>query len=85
MPYFEFLWTDEIVAHLAEHGLAPDDFEYVVGSPDDVGASDSTGLPCAWGETIDGRFILCIYEDIDGITLLPVTAYEVPRPGEAHL
>ena len=83
MPYYEFLWTDEIIEHLAEHDVAPEDFEQVVSAPDDVGASDSTGLPCAWGETIDWRFVICIYEEIDDILLLPVTAYEVPRPGES--
>ncbi len=31
----------------------------------------------------DGRFVICIYEEIDDILLLPVTAYEVPRPGES--
>ena len=45
MPYYEFLWTDEIIEHLAEHDVAPEDFEQVVSAPDDVGASDSTGLP----------------------------------------
>jgi hypothetical protein len=30
MPYFEFLWTDEIIAHLKEHGVSQDDFERVV-------------------------------------------------------
>ncbi len=84
MPYYEFMWTDEIIEHIAEHDLAPDDFEQVVSSPDDVGASDSSGLPCAWGETAGGRFIICVYEEIDDLTLLPVTAYEVPRPGESH-
>ncbi|MBI5759938.1 MAG: hypothetical protein HZA46_15580 [Planctomycetales bacterium] len=84
MPYYEFLWTDEIIEHFAEHDLTPEDFEAVVCSPDDVGASDASGLPCAWGETPDGRFIICIYEEIDDLMLLPVTAYEVPRPGESY-
>jgi hypothetical protein len=34
------------------------------------------------GETPDGRFVICVYEEIDELLLLPVTAYEVPRPGE---
>jgi len=25
MPYYEFVWTDEIVHHLAEHGVTPDE------------------------------------------------------------
>ncbi len=36
MPYFEFFWTDEIIEHLAEHGVTPDDFERVVNRPVDV-------------------------------------------------
>ena len=43
MPYYEFLWTDEIIEHIAEHDVAPEDFEQVVSSPEDVGASDSSG------------------------------------------
>jgi hypothetical protein len=27
MPYFEFLWTDEIIDHLAEHGIGTKEFE----------------------------------------------------------
>ena len=30
MPYFEFLWTDEIIEHLADHGVTVDEFEHVV-------------------------------------------------------
>jgi hypothetical protein len=37
MPYFEFLWTDEIIAHLAENGHGREDFEEVVANPRRVG------------------------------------------------
>ena len=43
VPYYEFLWTDEIIEHIAEHDVAPEDFEQVVSLPEDVGASDSSG------------------------------------------
>ena len=33
MAYYEFLWTDEIVAHVAEHGVSQDDFEHVFRDP----------------------------------------------------
>jgi hypothetical protein len=33
MPYYEFVWTDEIIAHLGEHGVSPEDFEAVVSEP----------------------------------------------------
>ncbi len=41
-----------------------------------VVVSHSSGLPCCWGTTPEGRFLFCVYEKIDGITVYPVTAYE---------
>ena len=31
-----------------------------------------------WGETADGRQLFCVYEYLDDLTILPVTAYQVP-------
>ena len=64
MAYFEFLWTDENVEYIADHGISQDDFEYVVCSPDSKGYSHSSGLPAVWGYTADGRYIMAVYEDI---------------------
>lgn len=80
MPYYEFLWTDEIVCHMAEHGITQDDFERVVCSPSSKGCSRSSGLPVAWGYTSGDRYIVAVYEELDEVTVLPVTAYEVPEP-----
>lgn len=80
MPAFDFLWTDEIVKHLAEHDVSQDNFECVVCNPTGKGQSRSSGLPCVWGYTEDGRYLIAIYELIDELTILPVTAYEVPEP-----
>lgn len=80
MPYFDFVWTDDIVAHLAEHGISQDDFERVVCRPTSKGTSHASGLPAAWGYTLDGRYILAVYDPLDPCTILPVTAYEVPEP-----
>jgi hypothetical protein len=80
MPYFDFVWTDEITAHLAEHGISPEDFEQVVVNPERTGRSRSSGNPVAWGYTDDGRYIIAVYQKIDFATVLPVTAYEVPEP-----
>lgn len=82
MPYFDFLWTDEIVEHLSEHGVSPEDFAAIVCNPEDIGESHSTGRPCCWGETPDGRYLMCIFEKIDESTILPVTAFETRRRGE---
>ena len=80
MPYFEFIWTEEIIEHLAEHDVSPEDFERVVINPDRKGKSRSSGDPAAWGHTEDGRYIIAIYKKIDFMTVVPVTAYEVREP-----
>ena len=80
MAFFNYLWTDEIVEHVADHGVSQDDFEAVVGNPTRRGLSRSSGLPAAWGYTEDGRYLIAVYEEIDDVTIIPVTAYEVPEP-----
>lgn len=80
MPYYEFLWTDEILEHLAEHGVSQDDFEEVVCHPSSKGFSRASKLPAAWGYTSDGRYIIAVYEELDEMNILPVTAYVVSEP-----
>jgi hypothetical protein len=80
MPYYDFIWTEEIIAHLAEHDIAPDDFEGVVINPERIGRSRSSGNPVAWGYTENGRYIIAVYQKVDDSTVVPVTAYEVPEP-----
>jgi hypothetical protein len=75
-----FIWTPEIVEHIAEHGVSQDDFEHVVCHPARKGLSRSTGLPTAWGQTVGGRYIMAVYERVDSVTVLPVTAFEVFEP-----
>lgn len=80
MALYDFLWTDDIVEHIAEHGVSQDDFEHVFCNPESKGYSRSSGLPALWGHTPDGRYIMAVYEELDEMTILPVTAYEVPEP-----
>lgn len=77
MPYYFFLWTDEIVEHLAQHGITPDEFEEVVSDPEESDASRTTGRPIAIGTTSTGKYVACVYEMLDDMNVLPVTAYEV--------
>lgn len=80
MPYYEFIWNEEIIDHLAEHDVSPEQFEDVVSHPESTDISYSIGAPCAFGETDDGRHVICIYDlEADEITVIPRTAYEVPR------
>jgi uncharacterized DUF497 family protein len=82
MPYYDFVWEDETIEHLDEHGVSAEEFERIVSNPDEVGESRSTGRPCCWGETEDGRYLFCVFERIDAYTILPVTAFETRRRGE---
>lgn len=80
MPYYDFVWSAELIEHLADNGISQDDFEQIVCSPTRKGYSRSSGLPAAWGYASDGRYILAVFEELDAVTVLPVTAYEVPEP-----
>jgi hypothetical protein len=33
MPFYFFIWTDEALAHIEEHGVSPEEFEEVVCNP----------------------------------------------------
>jgi len=54
MPFYFFVWTPEIVEHLAEHGVTQDEFEEIVCTPEGEAASRSTGNPLAFGTTRAG-------------------------------
>lgn len=80
MPYYEFIWNEEPggnVEHIADHGLTPEDVEEVVFNPVDRDVSQTSGLPIVFGFTPDGRYILVVYEQVDDVTIYPVTAYDV--------
>ena len=76
MAYFDFFWTDETIDHVVQHGVTPEEFEHVVMHPERRDISRSSGLPCCWGTTPAGRHLLCVYEKISELTILPITAYE---------
>ncbi len=80
MPWYDIIWNDEPggnVEHIAEHGLTPEDVEAVICNPLEKKTSRSSGRPVVTGYTADGRLILVVYEEVDDVTIYPVTAYEV--------
>ncbi len=77
MAFFFLHWDDEIIEHLAQHGVTQDEFAEVVENPDERETSRSTGRPTATGVTSTGKTLFCVYEMIDADTVLPVTAYKV--------
>jgi uncharacterized DUF497 family protein len=80
MPWYDIIWNYEPggnVEHIAEHGLTPEEVEAVICNPLEKKTSRSSGRPVVTGYTVDGRLILVVYEEIDEVTVYPVTAYEV--------
>lgn len=63
--------------HIDEHDLTIDDVEHVLLQATEEVVSRSTQRPCVFGYTPDGELIIVVYEWVDEVTILPITAYEV--------
>ena len=63
--------------HIAEHGLGPEEIEYVLMHPEDDASSHRSGRPMVFGYTPSGEYIAVIYEELDDDTVYPVTAFPV--------
>ena len=68
------------VEHVQEHDLTTDEVDCVLENHDAASSSRTSGRPCVFGYTPDGRYIVVIYEEVDADTIVPVTAYEVDEP-----
>jgi len=77
---WRIIW-DGNIEHVEQHGLTVEDVEFVLADPDSESVSRSSGLPCVFGYTPDGTYIIVVYELVDDDTIYPVTAYEVDEPG----
>ena len=80
MPRVLVIWIDGPdgnVQHLAEHGISPREAEDVLSDPIATDISATTGRPIAFGFTRAGRKLAVVYEQIDPITVYPITAYDV--------
>ena len=75
MPYYEFVWTERARAKIELHGVSCHEVEEVICRPDKTGHSHSSGRPMAMGWLDDGRWLVCIYEELDELRILPITAY----------
>jgi uncharacterized DUF497 family protein len=73
-------------AHIAEHGLTPEEVESVLFDDNTTfDVSDASGRPVAFGSTNTARFIVVVFEVLnvaDPLIIRPITAYEVPEPTE---
>ena len=77
MPFYLFRWDDANEEHLAQNDVTMEEFEEVVCDPDSVGKSRSSNRPIAFGYTSGGRYLACVYEMLDEVTVYPITAYEL--------
>jgi hypothetical protein len=85
MRYVTILWDDGPdgnVEHIAYHGLTPDDVESVLQNRRTrLERSRSTGRLVVFGHTATGRYVMVAFDEIDEMTVYPITAYDVPEPG----
>ena len=84
MPYLSIIWDldddpDGNVQHCAEHDITKEEVEDVLDNVMDADVSRSSGRPVAFGDTLSGRHLMVVFDEIDADTAYPVTAYEVPR------
>ncbi|HUG67982.1 MAG TPA: hypothetical protein VMM76_09525 [Pirellulaceae bacterium] len=81
MPWWQFIiWNDdsgENVDKIGQHGLTIEDVEYVLMNPKRQVTSKSSGRPAVYGYTPDGDYIFVVYEEVDDVTIEPITAYIV--------
>ena len=77
MEWLDVYWDMETEAHIALNHLSREDYENALCNPVSEEGSDSSGRPLRFGFAVDGRKIVVIFEWIDSITVLPITAYRV--------
>lgn len=80
MEFLSIIWDDGPggnVEHVAEHGLTPEDVDNVPNNPIERTVSRSSGEPLYKGLTSDGRIAYVVFERIDDVTALPVTAFMI--------
>jgi len=65
--------------HVSQNGISVAEFEEVVGNPDQTVTSRSSGRPAALGYTSSGRYLICVYELLDDVTVYPISAYELSQ------
>ena len=84
MPFESILWDldddpDGNIQHCADHGVTKEEIEQVLENASDADLSRSSGRPVVFGNTAGGRHLMIVYEEIDEVTIYPITAFEVPE------
>ena len=80
MPISEFLWPEDRIEHIAEHGVTPEEFEEVCFGQSLVLRTRATGKNPVYyvlGETESGRHVFCVVIEFPGGRGYPVTARDM--------
>ncbi len=73
-----FHWNDENIKYVSQHDVTPEEFEEVFESGEDVDNRDeSGGHEARIGYDSRGRLLFVIFDDINGIDIVPFNAFEV--------
>lgn len=60
MKYRELKWTDTSEAHIARHGVGPDEVEEVLAGPPLILKKGRDGTLLAYGQTFSGRYLMVV-------------------------
>jgi uncharacterized protein len=80
VPIAEFVWPEDRVQHIAEHGVTPEEFEEVCFGRSLVLRTRATGKNPVYyvlGETDSGRHVFCVVIEFPGGKGYPVTARDM--------
>mgnify|MGYP001027020819 FL=1 len=78
MPWMDIVWNHEEggnVDHITDNGLSIGEVEYVVMHARKYGRSRSSDRLILFGFTETGDYVCVVFEELDDITIYPVTAY----------
>ena len=77
MPVHTFLWTKFSVCKIEDNGLTVNDVEHAVLNDYGPRVSRSSGRSAYVGPALDGRTVFVVYEPIDAVLIMPITAFYV--------
>jgi uncharacterized DUF497 family protein len=82
MKIYEFLWLEDRVAHIAQHGVRPAEVEEVCFGRALVQRTKSAGANPVYyvlGQTAAGRYLFCVVIQFPDSKGFPVTARPMTR------
>jgi uncharacterized protein len=80
VPIAQFLWPEDRVEHIAEHGVTPEEFEQVCFGRPLILRAKARGENLVYyvlGETDSGRHLFCVVIEFPGSKGYPVTARDM--------